>query len=146
MKTIIIYYSFSGSTEREAKRLSSELGATLLRVNEVRNRSSFGSYILGCPQAMRRKAVAIRPLGIDLKQFDKIIIGCPIWAGFPAPAFNSIVQQLPAGKDVELFFCSGGGDRQRSEQGNKDLIKDKGCKLVSYRDVCTAAKPAKKKD
>lgn len=143
MKNIIIYYTFGGSTKKEAERLAEELQAPVYRVREARNRSFIGAFVPGSYQAMRRKASAIRPLDIRLADYDRIIIGSSVWAGFPAPAFNAIVELLPKGKEVEIFLCSGGGETPKSEQGTKVLIEKKGCTLVSYRDVKTGVMPGK---
>ena len=146
MKTVILYYTFGGSTKKEAERLAAERGAPLYQVKEARNRGLLASFLLGGYQAMHRKAVAIQPLNIHLQDYDRIIIGCPVWAGYPAPAFNAIVELLPAGKEVELFLCSGGSGAQKSEQGTKELIERKDCTMVSYRDVKTGVPPGKMKN
>ena len=146
MKTVILYYTFGGSTKKEAERLAAELDAPVHRVKETRSRSLFRSFIPGGSTAMHRKAVDIQPLTIDLHDYDRIIIGCPVWAGYPAPAFNSIMELLPEGKEVEIFLCSGGGKTPRSEAGTKEIVEKKGCTLVSYRDVCTKTTPGKMKE
>lgn len=146
MKTIILYYTFGGATMREAEKLAAELKADCVRVREKKNRSLIGSFIPGCPHAMKRKASAIEPLGIDLAGYDRIVLGAPIWASYPAPAFNSIVKQLPNGKEVELFFCSAGGGSAESREGTVKLVEDAGCTVVSYRDVNTGEKPSKLKE
>ena len=144
MKTVILYYTFGGATKAEAERLSQELGARAYRVYEKRNRSFLGSFLPGCPHAMKRKASQIKPLGVDLGAFDRIVIGCPIWAAYPAPAFNAIVDLLPEGKDVELFFCSGGGEQQ-DEAGCIALVEKRGCKVAACREIRTEQKPSKLK-
>lgn len=146
MKTIVLYYSFGGSTKAEAERIAAENDAVLCRVEETRNRSLLSAFVPGAPNSMNRKASEIKQIEQDLNSFDRIIIGCPIWGGYPAPAFNAIVEMLPRDKEVELFFCSGGGDTQKSSQGTKDLISKKGCKLISYRDVKTEKSPGKAKE
>ena len=135
MKTLVIYYSLSGSTKREAERIASELQAELCEVKERKKRSGIAAFIPGCPQAMKRKATQIEPLTADLASYDKIIIGAPIWASHPAPAWNSIAALLPQGKEVELFFLSGGGDSSASAQGSREIIEGKGCTVTGYRDV-----------
>ena len=142
MKAIIIYYTFGGSTKKEAQKLAIELDAPVYRIEEMHSRSLFGAFV-GGSAAIHRKASAIKPVHIDLNEYDRIIIGCPIWAGYPAPAFNAIVELLPPNKDVELFFCSGGGDIQKSEQGTKELIEKKGCRVISLRNIRTEAPPSK---
>lgn len=145
MKSVILYYTFGGSTVREAEKLAGQLGVPFVRVNEVHNRSLLAAFCPGGFLAMRRKAVSIQPLSVDLNDYDRIIIGCPVWAGYPAPAFNAIVKLLPKGKQVEVFLCSGGSGTQKSEQGTKAMIEEKGCTVVSYRDISTGVKPGKMK-
>lgn len=137
MKTLIAFYTFGGSTRKEAKRLAAELdNVKLCEIRETKNRSVLNSFFDGCPKAMKHKASQIKPVGVNFNNFDRIIIGAPIWADYPAPAWNSIVALLPPGKEVELFFCSASG-QTKSEQSNKDIIAEKGCTLVSYRNVKT---------
>jgi len=147
LKTIIIYYTFGGETRKEAKRLAGELGVgtTIYEVKEAKERSVLGSLVWGCWHAMRRKASEVKPIKVDLGSYDRIIIGAPIWADYPAPAFYAIVERLPAGKEVELFFCSGGGDSSKSKKGTIELIEKKGCKVTSYRDVRTGKGIVKEK-
>ncbi|HWQ58207.1 MAG TPA: hypothetical protein VN540_04235, partial [Clostridia bacterium] len=104
MKTVILYYTFGGATKKEAERLAAELGTEAVRVREKRKRGLLGAFIPGIPRAMKRKASAIQPLGIDFAAYDRIVVGAPIWAGYPAPAFNAIVKLLPKGREVELFL------------------------------------------
>ncbi len=146
MKTIIVYYTFGGSTKKEAEKLAAELSTSLCRVKEVHERHFLSAFVPGGYLAMHRKTVAIKPINTNLKDYDRIIIGCPVWAGFPAPAFNAIVEQLPAGKEVEVFLCSGGGGTRKSEQGTRELIESKKCTVISYRDVYTNVKPGKMKE
>lgn len=146
MKTAILYYTFGGSTKKEAEKLGAELGASVYRVREKHNRSILGSFIPGCPQALKRKKVKILPLEADLNAFDRIVIGCPVWAACPAPAFNSIVELLPAGKEVDVFLCAGGNDPRPSDEGTKAMIEAKGCKVLGIRTVATGEKPAKMKE
>jgi hypothetical protein len=146
MKTVILYYTFGGSTQKEAERLERELSAPCYRVREAHHRSLLGAFIPGGFMAMRRKTDAIKPLDVNLNDFEKIIIGAPVWAGHPAPAFNAIVQLLPAGKSIELFFCSGGTGTQKTEAETKALIEQRGCTVEAYRDVLTGVQPGKMKE
>lgn len=146
MNTVILYYTFGGSTKKEAERLAAELHAPTYRVRESRGRSLLGAFIPGCPNAMHRKASAIKPPDVDLSGFDRIILGSPVWGGFPAPAFNAMAKLLPKGKQVEVFLCSGGGETPKSREGTKTLIEEMGCSLISYRDVKTGAMPGRMRE
>ncbi len=146
MKTAILYYTFGGATKREAERLSEELKAPAYRVYEAHKRSHFGSFLPGCLQAMKRKAVKLKPIEADLRAFDRIVIGCPVWAAYPAPAFNSMVELLENGKEVELFFCEAGNDPLADEEGTKALVEKRGCKVTSLHMLPTGEKPSKLKE
>ncbi len=135
MKTIVLYYSFGGHTKAEAARLASERDAELIGLVETKKRRLLSAFFPGAYHAKTRKASEIQSLTADLTQYDRIIIGSPIWGGFPTPAFNAIVDLLPAGKEVELFFCSAGGSSKDSEEGTRRMIQDRGCTLVEYRDI-----------
>ncbi|MFV0412982.1 MAG: flavodoxin family protein [Oscillospiraceae bacterium] len=142
MKTIVLYYSVGGATRKEAEKLAAERKAPLCRIETVRRHSLPGTLFFGSFRAMRRKAEAIKPLEENLAEYDEIVLGCPIWAGHPAPAFNAVIKQLPAGKQVELFFCSAGGESAKSMEGTKALVIQRGCTLLSYRDIATGATPS----
>lgn len=146
MKTIILYYTLGGASRKEARKLAIEnKQAIVCEVLEAKKRTLFSSFIPGCPMAMMRKASKIQAIKYKLSEFDRIQIICPIWAGFPAPAFNAIVNLLPVGKEVELFMCSGGGEASKSQEGTEKMIIDKDCKLVSYHNIKTGIKPSVEK-
>jgi hypothetical protein len=130
----------------EAEKLAKERGADLCRVEERKGRSRFSALLSGCPKALGRKVTKIKPITYNLNEYDRIIIGGPIWASFPAPAMNAIFDALPSGKEVELFWCSGGGDTSKSAQGTKDIIAQKDCKLISYQDIKTGQGMKKAKE
>lgn len=146
MDTVIVYYTFGGSTKAEAEKLGNELSAPVYRVKEKRSKSLFGSFVPGCYQAMKRKRVKIQPLEADLNAFDRIVIGSPVWAACPAPAFNSIVDLLPAGKEVEIFLCQGGDDPRKSDAETKTLVEARGCTLTGIRTIKTGKAPSKMKE
>lgn len=145
MSSVILFYTLGGATRAEAQRLAEESGARLCEVREQKKRGLFSAFFPGCPHAMKRRASKLQPLDVDLNAYDHITVGCPIWAGFPAPAFNAVVALLPAGKQVSLFFCSGSGDSTKSAEGTKELIAARGCALASYRDVKSQNPPSVKK-
>lgn len=146
MKSVVLYYTFGGSTKREAERIAAEQEAPVYRVREKRNRSLIGSFIPGGLQAMKRKKSKILPLEVDLSAFDRIYLGAPIWAACPAPAFNSMVDLLPAGKEVEVFLCAGGNDPRPSDEATRKMIEEKGCTVTSIYTITTGKPPSKLKE
>lgn len=140
MKTLVLYYSFSGKTKKEAEKIAASNKCKLYGVTEAKKRGKFSAFLRGCPQAMKRAVPAVNPVGLKFEEYDRIYIGAPVWAGYPAPAFNAMVKLLPAGKEVSVFLTSGGGDTSKSAEGTKKMITDKGCTVTEYKDIKTAPK------
>ena len=146
MKSVVLYYTFGGSTKQEAEKIGVAQEAPVYRVREKKNRSLIGSFIPGGFQAMKRKKSKIVSPEVDLSAFDRIYIGAPVWAACPAPAFNSIVDLLPTGKEVEVFLCAGGNDPRPSDEVTKQMIEAKGCKVTKIYTITTGKPPAKLKE
>lgn len=147
MKVQILFYTFGGATRKEAYRLADELRANgnevvCSEVKEAKSRSLMSTFFSGCPKAMLRKKSKITEVKVAADA-DRYVIGCPIWAGYPAPAYNAIIPLIPEGKELDLFFCSGGGEAPKSKQGTLDDVKARHLTLASYRDIKTEAQPAK---
>ena len=134
MKTLIIYYSYSGKTKAFAEKKAGELNAETYEVKEQKPRSKFNAYVFGSHAAMKQKTSNIEVLGVDLMNYEKIIIAGPIWAGLPAPAINSIISSLPSGKEIEVYFTSGSG-KSKGQEKVKQLVLQKGCSFSGYHDV-----------
>ncbi len=135
MKKLVIYYSLSGKTRKVAQSMAKQYDADIVAIKEKKRRSTISAYLVGCPQAMGHRKTAIEPLGVNLDEYDEIIIGAPIWAGFPAPAFNSTVAQLPPGKKVSLFFTMGGKSSTKCEAVTKQAVTNKGCTIGGYQSI-----------
>jgi len=140
MKTLILFYSFSGNTRKLASKKAAETGADIEEVTETKKMSVLKAYIIGAYRAMKRGKAEIQPIKSQLNSYEKIIIMAPVWASNPAPAFNSIVEQLPAGKKVELVMVSAGSGTKNSAEGTKNLFTARGCEVTDYIDIRTMAK------
>ncbi len=138
MKSVILYYSFGGATRAEAKKRAEASGADVFEVLEVKKRSIFSAFLPGCPQALGRKATAIKPLTIDWSAYDDVTLMAPVWAGHPAPAFNAALELIPKDKILHIVLCSGGGETPNSKDATIDLLRKRGYALSSYEDVKTA--------
>jgi len=133
MKTIILFYSFSGKTKKLAEQKAREINADIEEVMEVKKPSMLGAFFSGVFKAVKRRKISIKPIQSDPAKYDQIIIMAPVWAGFPAPAFNNIVEQIPSGKKVEIIMVSESG-KSRSK-GTIELLTARGCEVTGYSDV-----------
>ena len=139
MKTLIMYYTFSGKCKKEVEKLSEKYeDAIICQIEEKNKYNILTAIAIGCPKAMTRKSSKINKIEYDLNDFENIVLVAPVWSGFPVPAFNSMVNILPSNKKVEVYLCSSGGETPKSKEGTCKLISGRGCTLTRYYDVKTS--------
>jgi len=115
MKSLVVYYSFTGKTRLAAQAIAEALNATLVEVEERRPVPMPFVYVSGGFRAFMNWGSKIKPLDVDLKQYERIIIGSPMWAYRPAPAINSFIYQTNfEGRSVIPFFTMGGNDSEKA--------------------------------
>lgn len=111
-KKCIAYYSWAnGNTERIAKQIQRETGATLVRIETVEPYT--GSYDdvvnQGEREVERGVQPPIKPLNVDLANYDTIFIGTPTWWYTMAPAMRTFLNSQDwSGKTVVPFMTHGG--------------------------------------
>ncbi len=140
MKTLIIYYSFTGNTRRLVSRLKEEHNADLVEVFEEGNRSKAGAFTGGVMKSRKMKPAKLQPVKVDFSLYDRIIVAAPIWGGYPAPAFNSIIDMIPEGSKIEILLTSSSGKVQKGEGEVKARIVSKGIEIVSLQNIKTKKK------
>ena len=133
MKTLVLFYSFTGKTKAIATKKAAELGADIFEIKETKKRNIFSAFTSGAFSAIKQKKVDIQSITTDLNSYEKIIIIMPIWASAPAPAFNSLLDFLPGNKSIELICVSGSGKSNKE----KVIKKLKGLKIniSNYMDI-----------
>lgn len=134
MKKVVVFYSWSGKTEKLAKAYAEKIDAHLYEINDKRKPGTLKAYTLCCFAAMKMKRTPTLPLQAPLEEYDHIVIMAPVWAGHPAPAINTVFDTLPAGKEVEVRLVSGGGSSSCREKV-ESLVRSKGCKLMEFEDI-----------
>lgn len=115
-KALVVYFSASGNTAKVAGTLASAIGAD---IRELKPAQPYTSHDLdyntpGTRATVEQKDDAARPqlagaIG-DLKQYDTIYIGYPIWWGIAPRIMYTFVESADlSGKKVVPFCTSGGG-------------------------------------
>jgi len=134
MKTIIIFYSYSGKTKTKANEYVVKESADIAEIKDVKRPGKFKAYTSGCYAAMKGKAWPIEPLNIDWAAYDKLILLAPVWANNPPPAFNALLELLPEGKTVSVKMVSASGHSNCKER-IEAVVKAKGSSLDSFEDI-----------
>ena len=122
MKKLVVFYSLSGKTKLVSQIIARTLSAELVEIQEMKpRRMGFTTYLTGGFASVANRGSKIDSINVDLKQYDIIFIGSPIWASRPAPAINSFVYKNSfEGQNVIPFFTMG-GDNSDKALGNITL-------------------------
>ena len=134
MNHLIIYYSFSGSTRKIAEEVAEKETADIYEIKDFKSFGKLKAYTLGIIASIRGKAWRIKPLEIDMTGYEKITMLAPIWAANPPPAFNAMLEYLPADKPISIKMVSMSGNSECKER-LESVIKSKGCTLESFEDI-----------
>ena len=139
MKTLVVYYSLTGRTKLVSQVIAETLNATMAEITEIRPRKPGGlTYLTGSFAALTNRGSKIRPVDVDLKQIDTILIGSPIWASRPTPAVNSFIYRTNfEGRNIIPFFTLGGENLDKALANIKAKIERRQGRVVNSFAVTT---------
>lgn len=123
-KTLVVYYSYEGSTRLIAQTMATALDADLLECRPIKDISSKGfmKYVWGGRQVIFKKRPTLEPLEKNPADYDMILIGTPVWAFDYAPAIRSFLSQVYLqNKKIGLFCCHEGAKGSTFENLKKML-------------------------
>lgn len=112
MKTLIVYFSYTiGNTKRIAERIQTTVGGDIVRLEPVK--AYEGSYddvvSQGQEEVERNYKPALKPLGVNIHDYDRIIVGSPTWWYKMAPAVLTFLSENDfTGKMVVPFMTNAG--------------------------------------
>ena len=132
MKSLIVYYSWSGNTELVAKTLAEIIKADVIQIEDVTKPSKEEAFKSGKEASIQGKSWPVKPFNKDLSGYDRIFVGCPVWFGMPTPEFNAFIEQVDfKGKQVVVFVTLGGGSQEKAIKTMTEKVTVKGGKVVS---------------
>ena len=115
MKTLVAYFSASGTTKMVANRLAGAIGADLFEIEpkipysnqdlDWTNKNSRSSLEMNDRSSRPEVAKKVA----NMEQYDKIFVGFPIWWYVAPTIVNSFLEQYDlSGKTIVPFATSGG--------------------------------------
>ena len=132
MKSLVVYYSYSGNTKKVAKVLVEVLKAKgQVEELELIASDEAKSFLSQCGRAFKHKKAQIQEVNFDLSKYDLVCFGTPVWAFGPAPALNTYLDKCSGviGKDIILFSTYGSGvGKERCLDYMQKILTDKGAK------------------
>ena len=111
-RVLTVYYSWSnGNTERIAKLLQKEIGGDIVRIDTITPyEGSYDDVVnQGQEEVQRGYEPEIKPLGVNISDYDVIAVGTPTWWYTMAPAVLTFLHtESFADKTVIPFMTNAG--------------------------------------
>ena len=107
---LILYYSQTGVTKKVAEELQKQLGADIEAIQATKPYDgNFEETIGRCMEEKKKGELPhIRPLKSDLKKYDIIFLGYPVWFGTYATPVITLVNTFKFGGKQIVPFCTFG--------------------------------------
>ena len=104
MKSICIYATRTGQTERIARQIAESIGSETLAITDGKDYKGFFGYIRAAVAGLKKTPTAILP-DRSLEDYDKVVICAPIWCENVNPFIRAFLTEN--GKRIrELYFVS----------------------------------------
>ena len=111
-RVLTVYYSWSnGNTERIAKMLQKEISGDIVRIDTITPyEGSYDDVVnQGQEEVQRGYEPEIKPLGVNISDYDVIAVGTPTWWYTMAPAVLTFLHtESFADKTVIPFMTNAG--------------------------------------
>jgi hypothetical protein len=115
MKTLILYYSLSGTTRRVSTQLAGDLDADIEEIRCKRYLPGFWGYLRAAYDSWRGNLPPIDPIAHSVSKYELVVIAAPIWAFHPATPARALLmlerERLPR---VAFLLTHGGSAAERS--------------------------------
>ena len=129
MKTLITYFSASGTTAGVAEKLAKAIGADLFEIKPEKPYTTaelrWTNPLARCNrEKMGKKDVPIDGKVENMAEYDRILIGFPIWYYGAPNIIQTFVKGYDfTGKEIALFATSGGSDVGKTAEKLKPFIQ-----------------------
>jgi flavodoxin len=119
-KSIVLYYSRTGNTEKLAKEIAKEIKADVEEIKDLKSRQGMLGWIVGGKDAAKRNKTSIQYKS-NLSKYKNIFVGTPVWASTMTPAIRTFLSN-PNIKEISLF-CTYGGSEGNIFSDAEKLVK-----------------------
>lgn len=112
MKSLIVYYSYTGNTRKVAQTMKEVLSQNQeVDILGLEPEDESDNFFVQAARALSGKRALLAQAPLDVSGYELICIGTPVWALAPPPAVNSYLDGLKniEGKDAICFVTYGSG-------------------------------------
>lgn len=143
MRTLVTYYSYTGTTDKVAKiyaGLLSKKGEVL--VQRLKPKQEITTFLGQCRAAFAKKRAELNEnIVFDAKGYDLLLLGSPVWAFAPTPAVNTYLDKISGmeGKKAIILLTSGSGAGVKNCFKNiRSVLESKGASKINEINIPNA--------
>ena len=110
-KKIIVYFTYTGNTKKIAEKIQAKLGCDILEIKTVVPYSDDYDTVVNDEHNSERSNFLpeIQKIDINLKDYNEIILGTPVWWYRPVPAIRTFLKENDlSGKTIYPFATNAG--------------------------------------
>ena len=139
-RTLLVFYSRSGTTRTVAKALSERLKCDLEEIVEPISRAGVLGYLRTVVEARSKRASQIAPIQRDVASYDLVIVGTPVFAWSVSPPVRAYLTAT-AGRlpEVAFFATLGGAGSERTFAQMEAIVgkKPRAVCAITARDLAS---------
>ncbi len=129
MKSIVIFYSRTGTTRKAGLEIAKSLGCDSEEILDTAERKGLIGYMRSGKESTQRKLTNLRPMQNDVSKYDLVIIGTPIWAWNMSSPVRTFITENKGMIKKAAFFCTMG--RSGAEKAFREMAGILGKKPAS---------------
>ncbi len=124
MKSLVIYYSFSGNTRIIAESIAHEANADIfeLKIAKQPPKNIVWKFLWMGKSILMIKSPKLEKIDISFEDYDLIFIGTPVWALTYAPPLRSFFRDFKIKNKQIAMFCTHGGFKGKVLKKIKDEL------------------------
>ncbi len=125
MKTIVIYYSYGSHTKMIAERIAEELNCDILKIiPKVPYSDDYQTVVDETEDNLQsKKTPEIEDININLEDYDKIILGTPVWWYTITPPIRTFLKKYDLSGKIIYPFATNAGWLGSTFEEIKELVK-----------------------
>lgn len=105
-RVLVLYYSRTGTTRAVAQAIRAELRCDIERICDRTVRSGLLGFLRSVGDGLLGRGAELYPLQRNLRDYDLVIIGGPVWSGRICSPIRSFLDQHRGELDKVAFFCT----------------------------------------
>ena len=106
MKSLVIFYSRTGTTRKVAETIAKQLKADLEEIVDTKDRKGPIGYLSAGRDAVKKSLTKLEKIKKDPKKYDLVVIGTPVWAWSVSVPIRTYLSENGVNLKKVAFFCT----------------------------------------